>query len=109
VRNSNTLNRVTLEPGNCTRYDLDIIRLSERELLVVLYKNRERIGGRAMKFSSDRTPYTYKPSEVAKKMGCDLTEAAIILAFLRTNHGILVDLTPDFNQDTGVWVGHTIH
>ncbi len=108
MRNSNTLNRVTLEPGNCTRYDLDIIRLSERELLVVLYKNRERIGGRAMKFSLV-SRFSYKASAVSRSMGCDITEAAVILAYLRTEYDITVDLDEDFNQDTGVWVGHTIH
>ena len=42
-------------------------------------------------------------------MGCDITEAAVILAYLRAEYDILADLDPDFNQDTGVWVGHTVH
>ena len=109
---SGTVNRVTLEPGNSTRYDLLIIRLAPagcQHILVILYKNRERIGGRAMKFSTVSTHCTYKPTTVSKTMGCDITEAAVILAYLRTEYDITVDLAEDFNQDTGVWGGHTIH
>jgi len=79
-----SVHKLTLEPGNSTRYDLDVI----------------------MRVSMQRP---YKPSEVAKTMGCDATEAAVILACLRNDYGLRVDLGADFNQDTGVWVGHTVH
>lgn len=109
---SDRVQSITLEPGNSTRYSLDIIRpfpAGGRDLLVILYKNRERIAGRAMRFSLASTRSTYMPADVSKVMGCDVTEAAVILAYLRTEYDVTVDLGQDFNQDTGVWVGHTIH
>jgi len=104
-----SVHKLTLEPGNSTRYDLDVIIVGPEALLVILYKHRVRIAGRAMKFMRVSMQRPYKPSEVAKTMGCDATEAAVILACLRNDYGLRVDLGADFNQDTGVWVGHTVH
>lgn len=100
---------VTLEPGNCTRYDLDIIRLGKYDLLVILYDDRTRIRGRTMRLSSSNKRCAYRPDLVSRGLGCDLAGAAVILVYLRDEQDVFIELTNDFNQETGVWVGHTIH
>jgi hypothetical protein len=103
------IDRVTLEPGDSTRYDLDIIRHGDDELIVVLYRTRQRSTGWSMTFSPAATGCIYRPHEVANKMGCDVASAAIVLAYLRAEFGLCIDLAQGFKQDTGVWVGATLH
>ena len=100
---------VKLEPGDATRYDLDIITVRRYEVLVVLYRTRQRASGPSMWFTSQGDGPTYTPESVSKTMGVTLAEAGVILAYLRDHHGIPALLGIDFNQDTGVWVGHTFH
>jgi len=100
---------ITLEPGNATRYDLDISYVGT-DLFVILYRDRQRRGGVCMKFAaSTATTVTYRPTEVARTMGCHFTEAAIILAHLRREYDIYAELETTFDQETGVWTGPTLH
>ena len=98
-----------LEPGNRTRYDLDVIHINPHDMLVTLYRDRSRVAGSSMKFFTSKMRCIYRPYDVSKTMGCEVTAAAVILAFLRSEYGLYVDLGLGFNQDTGVWVGETRH
>ena len=100
---------ITLEPGDCTRYDLDIVRLGPYDILVTMYKTRRRLSGRTMHFASDVEREVYTPHRVAVTMEVDIASAAVILAYLREHEYVHADIGKDYNQETGVWVGHQIH
>lgn len=105
----NKLLSVTLEPGDATRYDLDLLHFNPHDIMVTLYRDRQRISGLSMKFFTSKMRCIYRPHDVAKKMGCDVPAAGVILAYLRNTYGMYVDLPQDFDQDTGIWTGATLH
>lgn len=106
MASSSKIKSVVIEPGNATRYDLDVIDVGDRILLVVLYQDRQRLTGVSMKFFPTMC---YAPRDTATKMGSDIAGAGVILAYLRNEYDLCVDLDTTFNQDTGVWTGATLH
>ena len=101
---------ITLEPGDATRYDIDVVCMGARTFLVTLYKDRTRTSGLTMKFRVPDLPFgAYHPEQVATRMGCTVVEAGVVLAYLRSEYHINAVLEAGFNQDTGVWVGNTVH
>jgi hypothetical protein len=97
---------VTLEPGNATRYDLSIVHVDDDSIVVIVFKDRTRRAGWAMRF--DRFE-TQEPYFVARQADCHVTEAAVVLVYLREAFDLPVALDHEYDQETGVWKGMERH
>lgn len=86
------VNQYVWEPGNCTRYEIDVVIFENK--IKIMWMNKHD-GGRCMTASNDSViHYSY----MMEKMGINEPNAAAILALLKLENLISVILPKKYNN-----------